>query len=544
MNEAPNGSKPAPRVLPLIFLGASLLIVAWVFGLGFQWIAQHPYGTGWDETNYIHTLRADVEALKTGSPAVIAKQLWTYDRIRPPAHRLMTSPALVVTGVSPRNARLVSVAWYVVALGFFAAAAHRVGGPVAAGMALTLIVIGAHTTTHAFRFGTETPLMLSLGITLWAMVHIWAEPAPRRIHWLMLTLGLALGILSKLTFAPLMVIPVVCTIVWCWRRRDGRFVPLLISGFASTLIALLWYGYNARPAASYARYASRFERHNMEDRWDYPALLARAVLGEPLTLMVAGLVLLFILRRVHARQSSPSTGLYLLAWVLIAAPILALFSHVAGLNHNPRFMGPVLILSLFGLALLGYWSAYGSRLAPLFAGLFLALAVTQVGWVFMARPSPGNSAIASYVYHATKPGFVPYPQWDWGRLHQIIADDTGEPVRLAYLGLSPTFNRPHIKASKTDHDSTIMIESLYEPFSDEPEFDLDDALDRAADADYVLTAPGLLGDQHSREILDNAHNASFAKELEEDPRFDDPYELRFNGTEPVTVMVFRVRESE
>ena len=67
------------------FLAASVFTVITVTAV--FWIVQHPFGTNWDEANYLNQAILDRAALTQG-PGDLIKGLFRRDEARPPAYRI------------------------------------------------------------------------------------------------------------------------------------------------------------------------------------------------------------------------------------------------------------------------------------------------------------------------------------------------------------------------------------------------------------------------------------------------------------------------
>jgi len=527
-----------------VWLGVFLLLTLAVLALGVRWAWLHPYPTGWDEAGNINKQFVDTRVVASGNPLTIARHFLTYDRLRPPAYRMLTTPVLAATGVTPFNVRLVAGVWFVLALTCIGLAVNRAAGTAAAGLAVALVTLGPQVSPHVFRFGTEYSLMLGIALTLWGAIAV-LHGTPARRHWIGLSAGLAIGVLSKLSFGPIMVIPALGALLWTWRHDRDRFKKMLIAGGAAALVAMLWYGYNVKRALWYASFAGSFDRHRMPDKLQYPELLARAALGEPLTLIAIALLVLAITRRHAIRLHAPSHDLRRLAWLLVFAPLPMIVAHVMSENQNPRFMGPSLAVALIGLSLLTGWALETLRARHAAWGLCFVLLVAQALAVFAFRPypdfKPGDPW--RYVQLAARPAYYDYPQWDWDRLHSIVRQPADRPLRLATLGLGPAMNPRQIEFPWARRAQPIDAHMLYSAFKSDEPFDPDAARDQAARYDYVIVALDLLGDAFNREYLENRVTGAFSEKLRADSRFLEPLSLQFSGQDPATVLVFPVAEN-
>src|SRR5690606_713989 len=103
------------------------------------------------------------------------------------------------------------------------------------------------------------------------------------------------------------------------------------------------------------------------------------------------------------------------------------------------------------------------------------------------------------------------------------------------------YNDPQIEMPWARRGQDVLVGGMWRYDVGKP-FDPAARLEHAAKADAVLTAPGLLGDLHDRNHLDNAHNAEFEQVLADSGLFETPIELPMGQEQqPVHVWVRRDR---
>jgi hypothetical protein len=96
-------------VAPRFWLLFAAPVLAIVLAAEIAWIFDHPYGIHWDEAAYINQVSVDAQALRTGNPMTIAREIVYSDSGRPPAYRFVGTPAVAAFGSRPAACRLLSL---------------------------------------------------------------------------------------------------------------------------------------------------------------------------------------------------------------------------------------------------------------------------------------------------------------------------------------------------------------------------------------------------------------------------------------------------
>jgi hypothetical protein len=506
----------------------------------------HPYGTHWDEAQYLNEVAIDSQRLRAGLLAKVAGRILIKSWGRPPAYRILALPFLAVAGYHTTLARLVTLACFLLSAWFIYLATKRIAGELAGTIAVLTFCLSPQVVAASMWFSSEGPLYLAMSSMFYFLFAGWTDDPERSKNWIGLGLSLGLGLLSKASFV-LIGLPVLgfAFLVDRWKPMRGSSSSLLKSGLLSLLIAGPWWVLNLKSSVAYAGYARGFVRNSLGS----PSLatwilwfcsVVEALLGFGLSLVILIVVAIFIRQWMLKRDS----GLTSLQTVGIGAcafgglPIVV--AQLLGTNHLLRHISPSMIpLAIVVGTMAGTieWSSNWTAMAVL-GTLYAA----QLGVLIAPLFVPNQNPVDAGLRNGSLPGRIMsrYEQWDWGSVQQL-SDQCGLQVpMIAYLGNGRAFNDPQIQFPWVVKGSAPSVTWLWR-YEDGP-IDWHQVLDQTEKSDLVITAPGYVGDVSNGEDLDNQHNSELAERLSRDSDFMEPIHLHMGRFQPVDVVVFLNRK--
>lgn len=530
-------SEAFARRFRLIF---TVLTVASVLAASTIWILDHPYGTGWDEAQYINCAHHDVAAVKEGDLLVFGR--WARDK--PPAYRLFLLPITLTLGVTPATLRFVSLAFLLGTLLFVYLAAQQIADKTAG--AFAVIVVGLCPTIIAAsqRFGTEFPLYLAISAMLYFLFRQWNNSTESCYNWIGLGLAFGLGALSKTSFLAIAIPVFTASLLLSWRKAIAgpTLQSLMKAAGLGTLLALPWWWHNYRFALGYARRAGAFARHSLGPpgpvTWgQWLEMFANNGLGLGITILVAAVLLTICFRRISKKRPQMNPRLVSSQWICWVGAVPLLLTHMLGINHNPRLLSPALIPLAIGVAALAATAGWtrARLLVTIAAGLFILQLVTTIAPVTghcRRQGFPGSTEV-----------MCRWEQWNWDRLYNLCQSYAIKEASIAYLGHSPSFNPPQISYPWIKRGEQVDVERLWR--YEEGTVNWQEIMASVANKDIIITAPGLIGSRWDKQDIDNRHNAEFAERMRDETRFSAPIRLTMGPSEPLNLLVFmRTPESK
>ncbi|HEY9644834.1 MAG TPA: glycosyltransferase family 39 protein [Chroococcidiopsis sp.] len=530
----------------------ALLAIAIVSVVAMSWISAHPYGTNYDEANYINRAYQDVLALRQGGPVELVRSLLREDRERPPAYRLLVLPLTLLFGASPALLRVISWVSLLGSLGFIFLAARRIAGLTAGAFAVVFLMACPIVVGPNMRFYVDYTLYLAIAATLYYLLLQWNEAGLSRKGWIGLGLSLGLGGMAKPTIAFIIGPILLLTLVLSWRKIiQGPSLGSLWRSFGLAILVMLpWWGFNLIPAVNKAFRSGG----NINDalgprgapetliKWFY--VFAQSILGPALTVLVLLILATFAIQAVRKQLNISFTQTSAL-WMCFAGalplPLIAMF----GVNHNPRLIAPLLLplaVAIGIIAVLSRWA--GSK----WLGA-IATAMICYQLVIMVSPTPGDPRYQAGDAATTdlnwgNPSNVMQrtEQWDWSTLYQLCQQKGIDTPDIAYLGLADTLNPPQINYPWVLAGKSVKVISLWIT-SDGP-IDWDQVMKRATSRNVVITVPGgYVGDPYYDRLVgteqsSNQHNAELAERMAANPDFSGPFDLSLGRFTPISVSVF------
>ena len=235
----------------LLFAGIAMTTV---IAAAILWSLHHPYGTSWDEAQYLNESQIDAQRLQHGMVIRLAGRIMIKSFGRPPAYRIFALPLIGLFGFHTTLVRLVSLACFALSSLFVFLAARRIQSTAAGGFAVLIFCLSPIVISASLWFSTEGPLYLATSAMLYFVIKSWQEDSS---HWsTQVGLGLAIGVgfLAKASF--LMIVAPVAAFWLLAEHRSKLRLPTLASQWKAGLVALLvagpWWIVNIKPAFSYA----------------------------------------------------------------------------------------------------------------------------------------------------------------------------------------------------------------------------------------------------------------------------------------------------
>jgi 4-amino-4-deoxy-L-arabinose transferase-like glycosyltransferase len=534
----PSLVKERASALFLVATLAALLLLA------ILWMLDHPYGTNWDETEYLNYALTDQSCLHDHGLRSLRWEIFYNDRIRPPAYRILALPFFAVAGFSPLKARLVSLGFHWLALAFVFLTLRKLTNPLCAILTVLFICLSPEFLYTSITFGTEYPLMLATAAMLFFLVSTFQRPTESWTDWLALGLSLGLGLLAKASFlfvaAP--VLGFVLLAGYHKALRGPRPWFAVKAGLVAALIAAPWWWVNIGPAMASAHDAREFVRHSLGTlsvstlaSWLWSAV--QCVLGYGSAVVIAILLVAWLhnLIRQQNVRLDPVQRTTLLACLCAAVPLI--LAQLSGTNHLLRHLAPAMMALAVAAGLLAYVTGcLRSRAFLLACGVAFSV---QLGMLAFPVLHPNTTENID----APINGFLPWQvmarraQWNWESLHNISREHGQQEPVVSYLGNGRSLNSAQIQyAWVADGAPKPGVKLLWR--YEQGAIDWDKVMEAVDRSDLVITAPGYVGDPSDKQDLDNLHNAELAQKLSQDHRFEGPIRLGMGRFEPVEVQVF------
>lgn len=543
---------PSPSVTAL-WRGVAVVAVLAVLAVLTLWSLHHPHATNWDESTYLNQVRRDAHIFEQDGVAGLVRALRGLKRFAPPAYRIVALPTSLTVGPSTGALRTGSLVLFLLALFLLQRTGALLGSPAAGWAAVALAAVSPDLVRTFPRIYTEPPLVLGVVGSFYFLTRLAIARArgTRRDGVAILGLGafLALGMLAKMTFPPILAPVLGLALLAAWRGLPGapHLRDLALTGIWGGLLAGPIYLSNL---PSYVRYAlgasaginAPIDGESYADRvGNWLELWLASSFGPAGTLVLFSLALAATWtwwRRPGSGEVAEPSGevgavrrAFVLAAVAAALPLLCLQLFWSG-NADVRIMAPTAPPLILATLLAAARAGLLRRGAALAVGVLLAGQIALLAWPLTPWPTPAfidrDRPMLERPVYAT----YHFPQWDWRALHELLPEDIrrGSPGVL-YLGYSSMFNKHQIEAPWALVGEKVKIEPLWNWYS-EP-WDTLIMGRRLVHADLVLTLPSYQGPFASRNI----HNVELPSLVEETGRFEPPRTLRL-GEEETEVLVW------
>jgi len=529
-----------------LWVGLAIVVAAVIAIAALFWIADHPFGTNWDEGRYINRAYRDVFFFRKQGLGGLLSVLVGEDRSRPPAYRLLALPFILPFGASSFLVRVVSLIYLGLSVYLTFLIGKRIAGATAGGFAAAFLMLCPIFVAPGMRFYVDYPFYLAIAAILYYLIRDWDSPQPSK-NWIGLGLALGLGALAKppiLFVAP----PVLLfTFVLAWRKIiAGPSLPSLFKACGlGLLITLPWWIFNFKPALAKAFRSGGFIRHSLGPKGSPEALgnwlyvFVQTLLGPALALLAVAIVVMFVLRLLNKRLRLDRFQVTAIGLCLVAC-LPTLVVGIVATNQNPRLIGHAtlpLAIAIGVVAALTGWTTSRWLAATAAAIMAFQLAVMVSPTPGEARYQSGDAAASALLWGNPTNVMQRAEQWDWSKLRELVQANNITKPSIVYLGnggglTAPEIGTPWIMAND---DAEIRWLWRYE----DGEFSWDKTMASVRASNVVVTSPDVTsGIADRQDVNDNAYNVELIERLKGMPDFSEPMELMMGRFKPSKVIVF------
>ncbi len=507
------------------------------------WSVHHPYGVGWDETQYLNEVAIDTHRLQAGMLIKLGGRILIKSWGRPPAYRLLAVPVLALFGFHTATARLVTLTCFGLSAWFIYLATRRIASQAAGAFAVLVFCLAPQVVSASIWFSSEGPLYLATSAMFYYLFASWIDTSEQSRNWIGLGLAVGLGLLSKSSFV-LIGLPVLAFALVAdrWKPLGVLMsVSLRKAGFLAVLVAGPWWVLNIKSSIAYAGYARDFGRNSLGSpspvtwtRWLGTVL--EGLLGYGLSILIALVVVAFVVKVISGRENTLTDLQKMALGACACAGLPIVLAQLSGTNHLLRHISPAIIPLAIVIGMLADnigWTRSGAAIA-----VSSILLCTNLLMILDPVVVPNKYPVDSGLVNGSLPWriMVRSDQWDWGSV-KTIGDNCGvDDPKVSYLGDGRAFNQPQIEYPWAVKGLSTDVEWLWR-YEDGP-LDWQKVMDAAGQSDIVVTAPGYEGQISNSENLDNQHNSELAQRLSLDGSFRQPIRLRMGRFEPVDVLIF------
>ena len=436
------------------------------------WSLQHPYGTSWDESQYLNEAQIDTQRLQHWMLLRLAGRILIMSLGRPPAYRILALPVLGLTGFHTAIVRMVTLLCFALSSLLVFLTTRRLGSSSGGGFAVLIFCLSPIVIAACRWFSTEGPLYLAVAATMYCIFEIWFNGANRESLWIGLGSAVGLGFLAKASYIAIL-FPVLVIWLIAERRVDLR-VPRLASQWKAALLACMiagpWWILNIKPALSYTEYARGF----VANSFGPPSLLTRvwwvgtvvqSLLGYGVSIVIA-VVLIVALRQVMLKKKLRLTPRQKLAlWACVSAGLPIVLIQLTGTNQLLRHISPAMIPLAIAIGALAEWTGWAQ--GGMSTAVTAILLTAQLAIVVVPVFFPNHREVKTGLPNGQYPWRVMalLDQWDWAPLWQIGRDCEVSSPKISYLGFGGAFDkeqieRPWIAAAGKTGLATIQYADL------------------------------------------------------------------------------------
>lgn len=516
--------------LPLLFA----VLFAGVAWQCVDWNMTHNAGTGWDEPGYFNQVHTDVWAWRRDGLPGLLHSFVADGRKRPPAYRVPASVVGAIGGPSNQSYRYVSMAAFLVTLGFLFAAGKRLGGVSAGWLVVLMAVVAPGLIAPTRRFGTEYPLFIALAGSLFFLACILTAARQRWWMWVGLGFVIGLGGLSKpnyfAVFAPLLLMVGLWAVIG--RVTKEQLFSIGKAAAISALIFAPWWAINGGQAIVKVASSAQFERHNLGPlSWATTAWWFQLIVLTTTGMAIATLIILLagddVIRgrglsrnprdltvKTEERPDSnaqPGISLRTIGWMMLLAGVPWIVVNFFGVNHNTRLVAPALLTIFLGAATLAARNGWLSGIAR--PSIVMVLVVIQGALLIVPPPSVRAwDKKLHFVNELTAEVFEHQPQNDYEPLRQYcdLAGIESPEVRL--FGHTPNFNPPQVENAWRIRGEAVNAYMFWRyEWGDVDWAGIEQRLDAV---DIVAAVIRYHGPTEGGFDKDNAHDAQFLELME------------------------------
>ncbi len=525
---------------------ALMLLVAGAITIGaLFWIADHPYGTWYDEARHIDRAYLDSRLIRDVGVIGFARILLNGKELFPPAYRLVALPASVSLGATTALLRVVSLATLWATLAFVYLTGRRLAGPVAGALAACIVVLSPSAVNASKQFLTEYPLYLAIAATLFYLFREWNAKQPSR-GWIGLGLALGLGMLAKTSFvfvaAPLILASFVLNQRGMIISPNPAFLARAIG--LGTALALPWWVLNFRPAVNYASNVWHFERlslgppGSLHTLLTWLRLLAQSLLGPGVLLVLIGILAVYVTTARPVRVHFDGTQKPIV-WTCVAAALPLIVAIYLGYGDKQRLVSPSLLpIAVASGVLVVATGLAGVRLFRITVAVLFCLQAAAIVVPVVAGPNAGRSSTPAFRWLLAGPAAAMQrsEQWDWSALRELSQARGLRNPSIVYLGNSRTLNPPQIRFPWIQASERVRVTWVWR--YEQGPINWEAVMAAVDSSDVVLVVPGVVGDPAWKEDLDNQHNTELFQRMSQRPGFSKPTAITMGRLDPVQVYVF------
>lgn len=524
---------------------AAISVIA-ILAAASRWILYHHYGINWDEAEYLNQALLNLRILHSGNLHHIGGMILIGDPFRPPAYRLLVLPFLALFGHSIAVARFMTLAFSALSAWFIYSCTRRISAPVAGIIAALVFCLSTEVVLDSTYFSTEGPLFLATAAMLYFLFTGWSTEGEYKGNWIGLGLAVALGFLSKMTFALIAIPLFVFVVVDAYRRRSGLrgIMPFFKAGIVAFVVGAPWWLLNFRHALGFATHAEGFVRGSLGGpspvtyvKWLGTVFIGLLGPGVSVFLLCVLVVVVWHRKDLNKRENILGSlqGKVLLACACAGLPLVA--AELSSTNQNLRFLSPAVIPLAIAVGILS--EKVGLTRSRAFFGLSGVLMLSQVGILVAPVLFPNHKPIDPRLVNGEVPWavFARFEQWNWKPVRKISLGCGVETPTISYLGNGRAFNLPQIQYPWAARGTPAPSVTWLWRYEQGP-LNWEKVMEAAGRSDIVLTAPHYLGQASDKDGLDNQYNAEFAARLSQDPLFRKPIHLELGRFKPVEVDVF------
>lgn len=546
MNRAPSAGRGVlessrPNVGFWLMYAAATVIVIMVAAT--RWSFDNPYGTSWDEAEYINQVLGDHQRLEDGKFHKVAGRILKGSG-RPPAYRVLALPLVTLFGAHTETMRLLSLLAFALSAWFVYSAARLIASPLAGAFAVLIFALSPEVVSASLWFSTEGPLYVATSAMLYYLFVSRTSRSERPANWIGLGLAVGLGLVSKVSF--LVIAPPVLGFWLLTEQWPHLSLPKSALKWKSGLLALLigapWYVLNFRSAIAGTEGARAFMRNSLGPLslrtltlWSGSVL--QSLLGHGVSILIA-LIAVAWLRKVVLQRNALLDPLQ--RWAMGAcacAGVPIMLAQLSGTNHLIRHISPAIIPLAIAVGVIADKAGWAcSKTSVAVSGLLLC---GQLLMIVSPAVFPNRHAVDSGLVNGRLPWRVMFrrDQWDWQPLQQIASGCGLEAPAISYLGNGPGFSPPQMAYAWVAKGADIADPQWLWRYEEGP-LDWQKVMNSVGQSDVVLTAPHYPGRIANNEPADNQHNAELAERLSRDARFQGPIHLEMGRFEPVEIDVF------
>lgn len=509
-----------PCMAGLIF-AVITLVAGW-------WMLQHPFGTNWDEANYLNHVIQDRGALGQG-PWPLVKALLRRDMSRPPAYRILILPITTLLGASPTVLRFSSWVAFGMTLSLMYLAGQRLGDRSTGGFIVCFLLACPILIGPNMRFYVDYSLYLSIAGTLYFLFCQWDNLKQRPRHWLGLGLFLGLGAMAKPTIifivGPMLLLVMLLRLL-NWIK--GPTLPALFKAYGvAAVISAPWWGLNGRAALEKAFSSGGNIRDALGPqgelgtlfKWTYVFL--QSITGPVVGALMIAIAVGFVIKLLVLRQSSLDRSQKLALIVCLAGAMPLAWVAAFGINHNPRLIAPLLLPLSLAVGLMVSDLGWLTRKLTTMVALVLIIAQVSVmltPQVGSDRYQDGDTYAQSHNWGNPTSVMRLEDQWDWTPLYGLAQQYQMPTPKIGYLGSAKTLNPPQLLLPWVMAGETTNVVHLWS-FTD-GEIDWEPLIKRALTKDILVTiSPDNVTTADPIAVIENQHNLEFSKRIAQTEQF-------------------------